>query len=116
MTKTRLPARPNALGRLAQRRAAIAGRGVLLDVHEVLGVEAVRMVEHGEPGVTMPPGAVLLEVWGGDPKAVLNTVHAARPPKVQILVIHHARAGLLQRAAAWWRWTVYRWRRATRRG
>jgi hypothetical protein len=100
--------RPRAIDKIRQRRAAACGRGALLGVDAVADVVLARVVEHGEPGVTMPPGSVLLEVWGGKPPAVLEAVHVHRPAGVQVLVIHHDQAGPLQRATAWWRWTLHR--------
>jgi hypothetical protein len=107
--------KPRAIDRIRQRRAAACGRGVLLGVDAVADVVLARVVEHGEPGVTMPPGSVLLEVWGGKPPAVLEAVHSTRPAGVQVLVIHHALVGPLQRVTAWWRWTLHRARMALHR-
>lgn len=112
----RIGNKPRALDKIRQRRAAALGRAVLLGLTDVPDVVLARMVEHGDSGVTMPPGAVLLEVWGGKPIPVLEAVHQHAPAGVMVLTIHHAVAGRLQRAIAWWRWTLYRVRRAFRRG
>lgn len=100
--------RPRAIDAIRQRRAAACGRAVLLGVDEIPDVVLARVVEHGDDGVTMPPGSVLLEVWGGKAPAVLEAVHVTRPAFVHVLVIHHAQAGRLQHVTAWWRWTLHR--------
>lgn len=116
--RIKLRRRTSALDRIQARRAIACGRAVLLGVDAVPDVVLARMVEHGEPGVTMPPGAVLLEVWGGRPSEILPTVRANTPAGVAVMVICHV-AGRFQRLAAWWRVVVHHYHRlrwALRRG
>jgi hypothetical protein len=95
----------NALDRVQRRRAAGVGRGVLLDLHLVAGVVRARLLDHGTEGVTMPRGTVVVEVWGGKPKAVLEHVaHANRSMRGLVVVTIHRRARRWDRFVAWWRW------------
>lgn len=112
----RLPAPFRAIDKIRQRRAAAVQRGVLLGLDAIPGVVLARLVDHGTPGVTMPPGTVVCEVWGGKAFAVLEQVRAHSPRGLLVVVVHHEDVGPLQRVTAWWRWTLHRVRRALRRG
>lgn len=103
---TAIRVRPrNALDRIQRRRAAAVGRGVLLDLHLVAGVVRARLLDHGTPGVAMPRGTVVVEVWGGKPKAVLE--HVAKVAKGQrglVVVTIHRAARRWDRLVGWCRW------------
>lgn len=103
--------REAALDRIQFRRAIVCGRAVMLGVDAVPDVAYARTVEHGDPGVTMPPGAVLLEVWGGKARDVAATARKHTPEGVAVLLVHHDAPGRLQRLAAWWRVVTYHYRR-----
>lgn len=79
-----------ALDRLARRRAAAVGRGVLFGLYEIPGVVFAEVCDHGTEGVAMEPGTALVEVWGGDADAVLEQVRREAPANVFALVVHRA--------------------------
>lgn len=102
--KPRRPTTPGAWRQLERLHAV--GRGWQLDLDTIPGVVAVRVSERG-PGQAMHEGSAVVEVWGGDPAAVLRTVETKAPQGVAIVaVVREPSWGM--RLRRWVRWRVYR--------
>lgn len=86
-----------------RRRIAAVGRGVHFDLDVVPGIVLVRMHEHGSGDYEMPPGTVLVEVWGGEPSAVFTAIANTRPANLVVIPIWR-RAKRWHRLVAWLRY------------
>jgi hypothetical protein len=89
----------------ARRRIAAVGRGMHLGLDLVPDIALVRMTEHGQAGVAMMPGTLVVEVWGGEAEVVHTTVERNKPAGVLAAVVWRP-ATRWSRVVAWWRYVT----------
>jgi hypothetical protein len=89
----------------ARRRIAAVGRGMHLGLDLVPEIALVRTLEHGDPGVTMQPGTIIVEVWGGEPDHVFTTIASNQPSNLLVVALWRPPTRWA-RVVAWWRYVV----------
>lgn len=107
LTPRRRAMRVTTLDELRARRAVAVGRGVLLGLDTLPDVVIADVIDHGSPGVTMPPGTIVVRVWGGDPDAAIELVSRLRPAGT-VAITEWRPAHLRHRLVAAWRWYTHR--------